>query len=109
MKISMKDAETFAKWFMITCASSELNTHEDKNSKFNQMINDPNWNSEDIKLSVMINGFEFSNLDDVFKRVEDHIKEKIDKALQEETFNSLRIERIQDILNTRNKEELEYC
>lgn len=109
MKISMKEPETFAKWFLITCASSDENTHEDKNSKFNQMINHPEWNSEDIKLSVVINGFEFSNLEDVFKRVEDHIQEKIEKALEKEPFNSLRIERIQDILNASNKEDLEYC
>jgi len=108
MKVSMKDRECFAHWFLIACASSEADTHSNKESKFNQMVSSEGLAATDINMSVVINGFEFSNLEDVFKRVEDHIEKKVTERLSQQAFDSLRVERIQDILNARNIEDLEY-
>lgn len=108
MKISMEDRESFAKWFLITCASSEEDTHTNSESKFNQMLKADNWDVKNIDLSVKINGQEFANLEDVFKRVEDHIEKQIEKRLAEQHFDSLKIEKIKDIINSRTINELEY-
>lgn len=108
MKITMEDRESFAHWFLITCASSELDTHSNPDSKFNKMVKDPNWSSKDISLSVVINGFEFSNLEDVFKRVEHHIDKKVDERVAEHNLDTAKLDIIRDVLHARNLEELEW-
>jgi len=108
VKLSMEDRESFAYWFLITCASSDPDTHSNPESKFNQMVKAPEWSSKNIEFSVHINGFEFSNLEDVFKRVNDHIDSQVDKRLAQQNLDSLKIARIQDIMNARNLQDLEY-
>jgi len=106
MKISMEDRESFARWFLITCASSEQDTHTNSESKFNHLVKADNWDPKNIHLSVKINGQEFANLENVFKRVEDHIEKQIEKRLAEQHFDSWKIEKIRDILNSRTIDEL---
>lgn len=107
MKVSMKNRESFIRWFLVTCASSESDTHSNKDSKFNQLVGHPDWDSENIEVSVMINGIEFSNLDDVFKRVENHIEQKVEERLAEQHLDSVKLDRIREILSTRSVDEIE--
>jgi hypothetical protein len=108
MKISMEDRENFAHWFLITCVSSEQDTHSNSESKFNKIVKSENYDAKSIEFSVKINGQEFSNLEDVFKRVEDHIEKQVEKRLAEEHFDSLKIDKIRDILDSRTIADLEY-
>lgn len=108
MKITMEDRESFAHWFLITCASSEDDTHSNPDSKFNQMIKHPDWNSKDVNMSVVINGFEFTNLEDLFKRVEQHIQKKVDERIAEQNLDTLKLDAIRNIIHARSIEDLEY-
>lgn len=73
-KISMA-AGGFQKWFAVSVSSTEPDTHVE-GSKFNGLINHPDWDCDNIEVKVVLNGIEFSNLDEIYQHVERHIQKE---------------------------------
>lgn len=71
-KISMAKGG-FQKWLAVTVASSERTA---QGSKFDALINHPEWDCNNIELKICLNGIEFYNLDNIIKRVDDTLDEK---------------------------------
>jgi hypothetical protein len=105
MKVSMSKRESFLHWFVVTCASTDGGA-DNPDSKFNKMVNSADWDSENISLSVVINGYEFDQLDSVFSRVDEHILKKSEKLAAISNFNDKKIEIIQSILSSQDENEL---
>lgn len=96
-KISMA-AGGFQKWFAVTVSSTEPDTHAE-GSKFNQLINHPDWDCDNIDVKVVLNGIEFSNLDEIFQRVDEHIQKEAEELAGIDKNNQIKMDKIQEILN----------
>lgn len=106
MKVSMSAGGT-AKWFAVTVASSEGETTHTPDSKFNQLIEHPDWDSDNIELKISLNGVEFDNLDDIFERLDKHIEKEAKQMSEDNTLILAKLHAIQNIINTQYIEELE--
>ncbi|QGH72603.1 MAG: hypothetical protein [Myoviridae sp. ctThM1] len=97
-KISMK-AGGFQKWFATVIASSD-NEGFGKDSKFNKLIEAEGWNPDDIEVKISLNGVEFSNLDDFFSRVDQHIENESHRLAEVDASNQKKLEAIREVLNS---------
>lgn len=70
MKAGMNQNSTM-KWFLTTVAST--GKFEDR---FSQLINDPNWDCDNVDLVVKLNNIEFEDVGGVFNRLHDHFEKQ---------------------------------
>lgn len=80
------------KWLITTISSTE-----GYDGKFKELIEHPDWDCNNVELSVMLNGIEFSNVEDVFKRLHDH-HENLDKKIQDLEYELRLFRKIKDIV-----------
>lgn len=105
MKINMSAGGT-AKWFAVTVASSENTKLDDKTSKFNQLVDHPEWNPDNIDFKIVLNGIEFDNLDDIFKRLDEHITKEAQEIAGHDALVLAKLHAIQDVINAQSIEEV---
>lgn len=99
MKINMSAGGT-AKWFAVTIASSA------GVDKFTQLIEHQDWNPDNIDFKVIMNGMEFDNLDDIFKRLDDHITKEAQEIAGHDALVLAKLLAIQDVINAQSIEEV---
>lgn len=105
MKINMSAGGT-AKWFAVTVASSENTKLSDKDSKFNRLVDHPEWNPDNIDFKIVMNGIEFDNLDDIFQRLDDHITKEAEQIAEHDALVLAKLNAIQDIIHAQSIEEI---
>lgn len=105
MKVSMKNGG-IEKWLIVTVASSDKSGLAD-GGKFNQLVSAPDWNMENIDFKIVMNGVEFDNLSDIFKRLEDHIKKEAEELAGVGSLLNAKLEALQQVMNAQSLEELE--
>lgn len=103
MKISMENGGT-TRWFAVTVASSDKGIGP--GSKFDQLINHPEWNSDSIDFKIVLNGIEFDNLDDIFKRLDDHITKKAQEIAEQNPLWVAKLDAIKGIMAAQCVEEI---
>jgi hypothetical protein len=99
MKINMAKGGT-AKWFAVTVASSV------GADKFTQLVEHPEWNPDNIDFKIVMNGMEFDNLDDIFKRLDEHITKEAQEIAGHDALVLAKINAIQDIIHAQSIEEV---
>lgn len=105
MKISMNEGNT-TKWFAVTVASSENTKLDDKTSKFNQLVDHHEWNPDSIDLKIVMNGIEFDNLDDIFRRLDEHITKEAQEIAGHDALVLAKLHAIQDVIRAQSIEEV---
>jgi hypothetical protein len=105
MKINMSSGGT-AKWFAVTVASSDKSQLSDKGSKFNQLVDHPDWNPDNIDFKIVMNGIEFENLDDIFRRLDEHIEKEAQEKAEQNPLLLAKLYAIQGIINAQSVEEI---
>ena len=96
-KISMK-AGGFQKWFATVVASSDKEGFG-SDTKFNKLIESEGWDPDDIEVKISLNGVEFSNLDDFFARVDQHIENEAHRLSEVDASNQKKLDAIREVLN----------
>lgn len=103
MKLNMNASET-RKWIATVVASSERYPGSD--SKFQQLVGSPDWNPKEIDFRIVMNGVEFTQLDDFFDRLDDHVLKEAKEMSGQDALTLAKIEAIQNILNAQSVEEI---
>ena len=99
MKINMCSGGT-AKWFAVTVASSaDVDT-------FSKLVEDPEWDSDNIDFKIVMNGIEFDNFDDIFRRLDEHITKEAQEIAGHDTLVLAKLLAIQDVINAQSIEEV---
>lgn len=105
MKINMSAGGT-AKWFAVTVASTENTKLDDKASKFNKLVEQPEWNPDSIDFKIVMNGIEFDNLEDIFRRLDAHIIKEAQEIAGHDALVLAKLEAIQEVINAQSVEEI---
>lgn len=98
MKLDMNASRTRT-WIATTVASSDKD-------KLQELIGTPDWNPEDIDFRIVMNGVEFTELEDFFDRLDEHVKKEAEEMSGQDTLTLAKIEAIQNILNAQSVEEI---
>lgn len=102
MKLNMTASET-RKWIATVVASSDKDVGPE--SKFQQLVGSPEWNPSEIDFRVTMNGIEFTQLEDFFDRLDEHVLKEAQEMSGQDAITLAKIEAIQNILNAQSVEE----
>lgn len=102
LKLDMNASET-RKWIATVVASSESDVGPE--SKFQQLVASPEWNPKEIDFRIVMNGVEFTELEDFFDRLDEHVMEAAAEMSGQGALTLAKIEAIQNIINAQSVEE----
>jgi len=99
MKVNMnKDKDTLLNWFIVCGVSTDK-------EQFNKLVESEGFDSEAVDLKIVVNGFEFTNIEDLFERMEKHIDEQVEKRYKYDEEIAGKLEKIQSVINGNYDEE----
>jgi hypothetical protein len=100
MKVNIDTAGSFLRWFQVCVVRTD-------NEVFGRMIEDTMWDSTNIDIKIIVNGYEYTDLKDVFDRVDDHITKESQELAGMDVLLNAKFEALQQILGAQSLEELE--
>lgn len=98
MKVSIREGG-LAEWFLCHVGGSD-------DEKLDKLVKQPGWSAESIEFSISLNGIEFTELDDLFVRLTDHIKAKAEEMAGQDALINAKIEAMYKVMNAESVEEL---
>lgn len=100
MKVSIRDSG-LTEWFLCHVVASDQ-------VKFDEVVSQDGWDSENIELSVSLNGVEFTELGELFGLLEKHLDSKAKEIAGQDVLMSAKIDAMHKIINAETIEELEF-
>lgn len=108
MKFDMDAARAkFSQWLVVSIIQGNTKADPTAEQRFEEMINAPGYNSANLELKLMINGFAFDIMDDTLIAIENHIDEEIEERSKASALATKKMEALQVLMGMKNIEDIE--
>lgn len=108
MKFNMDAARAkFSQWLVVSIIQGNSKADPTAEERFNAMISAPGYDSANLELKLMINGFAFDIMDDTLTSIEKHIDEEVEERSQKFELAIKKMEALKVLMNMKDVSDLE--